>query len=160
MATATPPKQPGALHSCPSVELTYDQIAAWLDTKAPELCREEFAAIVAIMHGGVIPAVICSYATDAPLHYLGYDRNTQTAEWQGPAAPPGRLLLCQDIADGGDDLVNCLTMLRTTHPDVMVLTVQSEGHSQIIPNWSMGFPGQTVLMPWRQKGQSRPVNKE
>ena len=160
MATATPPKQPGALHSCPIVELTYDQIAAWLDAKAPELCREQFVAIVAIMQSGLFPAVTCSYATDAPLHYLGYDRNTQTAEWQGPAPPPGRLLLCQDIADGGDDLVNCLTMLRTTHPDVMVLTVLSDEQSRTIPNWSMRFPGQTVVMPWKKKGQSALVNKE
>ena len=138
----------------PSVALSYDRIAAWVDAKAPELRLEAFVAIVAILRGGLFPAQCCAFATGAPLHFLRYDRTTQTADWLGPPPATGRLLVCEDIAGSGHTLLNCLAMVRTSHPDFMVLTVLADEYSRTTPNWSMRFPGKKTVLPWEREGQS------
>ena len=72
--------------------------------------------------------------------------------WRTP--PTGRLLICEDIAGSGHTLLNCLAMVRTSHPDFMVLTVLADEYSRSTPNWSMRFPGKKTVLPWEREGQS------
>jgi len=138
----------------PLSPLTYAQISQWIDAIAPELKAQDFVAIVAVLRGGIFPAQCAAFATARPLHFMTYDRGTQTANWFGPLPPEGRILVCDDIAGYGMTLANCVDLAQKSHPELKVLTVVADELSRRKPDWSMDRPGVQSVLPWEREIRS------
>jgi hypoxanthine phosphoribosyltransferase len=134
--------------------LSYETMAQWVESLGPELRAAGFVAVAAIVRGGVFPGLWASYATGLPLHCLQYDRARGQARWIGEAPPPGRLLLCEDVAGMGETLVECLRFANATHPDCEVLTLVSDELSRVRPRWSRFAPNVQTIFPWERHDQT------
>ena len=135
----------------PPAYLDYSQISHWIDSLAGELRAEGFVGVVAVLRGGLFAAQCAAFATGAPLAFIRYDRLRQEASWQGDVPPPGRLLVCEDIAGHGHTLSNCCALVRRTHPEHRVLTIVSDELSRVRPDWSMHRPGVQTVLPWERE---------
>lgn len=135
----------------PPAYLGYSHISHWIDSLGGALRAEQFTAVAAVLRGGLFPAQCAAFATGAPLWFIRYDRGRQKASWHGGVPPPGRLLLCEDIAGHGHTLVNCQALVRQTHPDHRVLTIVSDELSRVRPDWSMHRPHVQTVLPWERE---------
>ncbi|MCM5681918.1 phosphoribosyltransferase [Schlegelella sp. S2-27] len=135
----------------PPSYLGYSQISQWIDSLGGTLRAKQFVAVAAVLRGGLFPAQCAAFATGAPLWFIRYDRGRQEASWHGGVPPPGRLLLCEDIAGHGHTLVNCRALVRRTHPDHRVLTIVSDELSRVRPDWSMHRPNVQTVLPWERE---------
>lgn len=134
--------------------LSYDEISQWIDAIAPELQAGNYAGIVAVLRGGIFPAQCAAFATGVPLSFLRYGRRDQQATWVGSPPPPGRVLICEDVAGCGLTLVNAVRQVAGTHPEYDVLTIVSDGLSRLRPRWSMVLPGVQTVFPWERHDQT------
>ena len=131
--------------------LGYSQIGQWIDSIGEALRAEKFVAVAAVLRGGLFPAQCAAFATGAPLSFIQYSRSRQEASWHGDVPPPGRLLLCEDIAGHGHTLVNCQALVQRTHADHRVLTIVSDELSRVRPDWSMHRPNVQTVLPWERE---------
>jgi len=145
----SPPPNTG-LQRPPSY-LGYETISQWIDAIAPQLRDSQFVAVAAILRGGLFPAQCASFVAGVPLAFIGYDRQQQRARWVGEPPPPGRLLICEDMAGYGYTLVNCKAFVEQTHADYRVLTVVSDEFSRTRPDWSMHRPDVQSVLPWERE---------
>jgi hypoxanthine phosphoribosyltransferase len=137
----------------PRTYLSYDAIALWVDSIAPQLRAAGCSFIAGVLRGGMFPAQCVAFATGLPLHFIRHDRATQRASWVGPLPPPGKALVCEEIAGMGTTLANCLRLLSATHPEHELLTVVSDDRSRVQPRWSQRFDGVQVVFPWERHDQ-------
>lgn len=142
----------------PRAYLPYDQIAQWLDAIGPELRAADFVGVVAVLRGGVFPAHCVSFATGLPVFSLRYSRSDRRASWAGELPPPGKLLICEDIAGSGSTLADAVEFVRATHPEHEVLTIVSDEWSRLQPRWSMQRAGIQTVLPWERHDQT-PAHK-
>jgi hypoxanthine phosphoribosyltransferase len=141
------------LSSRPRHYLSHDAIATWIDAIAADLLTQNFTAVVGLERGGVFPALCVAFTTGLPLHYVKYDRPSQTARWVGEPPAPGKILLCEDVAGSGFTLANTLQMLQQTHA-VATLTLVCDEFSRIQPDWCRRFEGVQVVFPWERHDQA------
>jgi hypoxanthine phosphoribosyltransferase len=134
--------------------LDYPRISHWIDSIAAALRAQRFVAVAAVLRGGLFPAHCAAFVTGAPLVFMRYDRARQRASWHGDLPAPGRVLLCDDLAGHGHTLVNCLALLKQTHPDHRVLTAVSDELSRVRPDWSMHRPHIHTVLPWEREAVS------
>jgi len=129
-------------------------MAQWIEGLGPELRAAGFVAVAAILRGGAFPGLWVSYTAGLPLHFLRYVRAEGRACWVGEPPPPGRVLLCEDVAGMGETLVNCLAFVESTHPGCEVLTLVSDELSRIRPRWSRHAPQVQTIFPWERHDQT------
>ncbi len=133
----------------PVVYLNYNDISLWIDSLQPEFKQYPFVAIVGILRGGGFPALCASFATGLPLYHVKYDRQTQTAKWDGEIPPQGLVLVCEDFAGSGQTLSNCLRLINQTH-EYKTLTLVSDEKSRIEADWTKRYDGYQVVLPWER----------
>jgi hypoxanthine phosphoribosyltransferase len=133
---------------------SYDQISLWIESLAAELQAAQFSAVVGVLRGGAFAATCVAFNTGAPMHFMRYDRESQLAQWVGSPPPPGKLLVCEDVAGLGHTLVHCLELVGRTHPEHEVLTVVSDDYSRSKPRWSLPFSDVQVILPWERHVQA------
>jgi hypoxanthine phosphoribosyltransferase len=144
------------LHAArPRTYFSYDQISLWIESLAAELQAEPFTGVVGILRGGVFTAACVAFNTGVALYFMRYDRERQQAQWVGSPPPPGKLLVCEDVAGLGYTLVHCLELIQQTHPEHDVLTLVSDDYSRLKPRWSLPFSGAQVILPWERHVQTR-----
>jgi hypoxanthine phosphoribosyltransferase len=138
----------------PRTYFSYDQISLWIESLAAELQAEQFTGVVGILRGGAFAAICVAFNTGAPLHFMRYDRESQQAQWVGSPPPPGKLLVCEDVAGLGYTLAHCLELVQRTHPEHEVLTVVSDDYSRLKPRWTLQFSNTQAILPWERHMQT------
>lgn len=135
--------------------LSYNQIAMKIDTMVPAIREASFDALVVIVRGGSFPGTHLSIRTGLPIYFLSYERkkNPPVVNWIGEPAPPGKLLLVEDVAGAGKTLSSCLHFLLLSSYEVNTFVVFKDTKSAVEPDFfcfASDIPDRTFLLPWEK----------
>lgn len=133
--------------------LDYNRMETWLLAQTEAVRQWEPHLIVGILRGGAFPAIVLSQATDIPVAFMRFHRQTGTPQWdsQEIAQPAGgRVLLCEDFAGSGVTLTRCLAWLQSRGCDVKVLTLVQDSLSRHQPDMAIDLRGHKVIFPWER----------
>jgi hypoxanthine phosphoribosyltransferase len=134
--------------------VTYEKIELYIDSVREQILSHSFDAIACVLRGGMFPAMCVAYATGLPIHFIRYDRATQTPSWVAPP-PPGKLLICEDYAGNGYTLEHVIEFVTATHPAFEILTAVKDNKSRRNPRWAMDFGDQTTVLPWERDNHAQ-----
>lgn len=131
--------------------LDYQQIESWIHTIAPELRAYDFGAIVGIMRGGAVAALLLSFEIGSAVHLLQFNRLKKEVSWLTEPAPQDKpIILCEDVAGNGLTLKSCCDFLTANGYQYKVLTIVSDALSRVKPDWSIYFDGIQAVFPWER----------
>lgn len=149
------------MHLKPRPTFLYDfnQIEQWIYSLKPDLEKENIGLIIGILRGGAYPALMISHMTDIPVTFLKFDRKTNQANWDNPAADSllrntikegKQVLLCEDIAGSGFTLLNSYNFIKEYSIDPIILTLVHDEKSRMVPKYSKYIPEVRWLLPWER----------
>lgn len=142
--------------SLPAIALPYDytrieqivagHVASWRQT--------DFASVVAIARGGLVPGVMASSALDIPLHAVSYDRTQRCVFWFSVSRPkPGeQVLVVEDIAGRGTTLTDSIAFLHDYGVQTKVFTLAYDDQSSVTPDFGVKLAkGYRAWFPWERE---------
>lgn len=136
-----------------SIFLDYNRMEAWLLAQAEAVRSWNPTLIVGILRGGAFPATVLSQATDIPVAFMRFNRQTGESWWDSLAMEPQagmRVLLCEDFAGSGVTLTRCLAWLQAKGCEVKVLTLVHDSLSRHTPDLAIDLRGYKVVLPWER----------
>lgn len=140
------------------VFLGYDRIERMIAAQMDRAAAWQPDEVVAIVRGGLAPAVMAAGILALPLSYLGHDAATGAIAWVGPPAAGRRVLLVDDCCSSGVTLHRarqaieaegraCLTLVAVHDPDTI----------QFPPDLSHPMR-ELFRLPW-ERGEATPTGR-